>query len=149
MATRLDVSAFDSAHFRRVLGHLPTGVVAISAIDGDEPVGLTVGSFASVSLDPPMVGFFPSVTSTSWPRIERAGSFVANVLAEHQLDGHRGVTGAPILDGVAAWIECEVADVVPAGDHLFVLGRVLDLAVAGDPRPLVFFQGDYATLAGE
>ncbi|WP_167513524.1 flavin reductase family protein [Streptomyces bauhiniae] len=166
MATRPDVPAFDSAHFRRVLGHFPTGVVAVSAIDGDEPVGLTVGSFTSVSLEPPMVGFFPSATSTSWPRIERAGSFVANVLAEHQanlsavfaasggdkfgrLGWHRGVTGAPILDGVAAWIECEVADVVPAGDHLFVLGRVLDLAVAGDPRPLVFFQGDYARLAGQ
>ncbi|WP_234468369.1 MULTISPECIES: flavin reductase family protein [unclassified Streptomyces] len=166
MATRPDASAFDPAHFRRVLGHFPTGVVAVSAMDGDEPVGLTVGSFASVSLEPPMVGFFPSATSTSWPRIERAGSFVANVLAEHQaelsavfatsggdkfgrLDWHRGVTGAPILDGVAAWIECEVADVVPAGDHLFVLGRVLDLAVAGDPRPLVFFQGDYARLAGQ
>ncbi|MBD0711705.1 MULTISPECIES: flavin reductase family protein [unclassified Streptomyces] len=165
MATRLDAPAFDSAHFRRVLGHFPTGVVAVSAMDGDEPVGLTVGSFASVSLDPPMIGFFPSVTSTSWPRIERAGTFVANVLAEHQaelssvfatsggdkfgrLPWQRSATGAPILDDVAAWIECEVADVVPAGDHLFVLGRVLDLAVAGDPRPLVFFQGDYARLAG-
>ncbi|MEW2304715.1 flavin reductase family protein [Streptomyces sp. NPDC006655] len=164
MATHADASTFDSAHFRRVLGHFPTGVVAVSAMDGEEPVGLTVGSFASVSLDPPMVGFFPSLSSTSWPRIERAGTFVANVLSEHQAElstvfatsggdkfgefgWHPGVTGAPVLDGAAAWIECAVADVVPAGDHLFVLGRVLDLAVAGDHRPLVFFRGDYARLA--
>jgi 3-hydroxy-9,10-secoandrosta-1,3,5(10)-triene-9,17-dione monooxygenase reductase component len=163
--TCLEASPFDSAHFRRVLGHFPTGVVAISAIDQNEPVGLTVGSFTSVSLEPPMIGFFPSKSSTSWPRIERAGSFVANVLAEHQEEvsrafavsggnkfgqfvWRRGATGAPVLDGVAAWIECDVVDVVAAGDHLFVLGRVLDLAVAGDRRPLVFFQGGYARLSG-
>jgi flavin reductase (DIM6/NTAB) family NADH-FMN oxidoreductase RutF len=163
--TRLEASPFDSAHFRRVLGHFPTGVVAISAIDQDEPVGLTVGSFTSVSLEPPLVGFFPSKSSTSWPRIERAGSFVVNVLAEHQEEvsmafaasggdkfgrfvWQRGANGAPVLDGVAAWIECDLVDVVAAGDHLFVLGRVLDLAVAADRRPLIFFQGGYARLSG-
>lgn len=163
VVTRLDASTFDSAHFRQVLGHLPTGVVAISAIDDGEPIGMTVGSFTSVSLDPPLVGFFPSRTSTSWPRIEQAGSFVANVLSEHQVELSRAfatsggdkfrqlswrqaTTGAPILDGVAAWIECDVVDVLPAGDHLFVLGRVRDLAVAGRRQPLVFFRGDYARL---
>jgi len=63
------------------------------------------------------------------------------------LDWQPGATGAPVLDGLAAWIECEVADVVPAGDHLFVLGRVPYLAIAGDPRPLVFFHREYARLA--
>ncbi|MEU1087682.1 flavin reductase family protein [Streptomyces sp. NPDC005892] len=66
-----------------------------------------------------------------------------------RLAWQRSARGAPIPDDVAAWIECEVADVVPAGDHLFVLGRVLELAVAGDPRPLIFLQGDYARLAGQ
>jgi 3-hydroxy-9,10-secoandrosta-1,3,5(10)-triene-9,17-dione monooxygenase reductase component len=163
--TRLETSSFDSTHFRRVLGHFPTGVVAISATDRDGPVGLTIGSFTSVSLEPPMVGFFPSKSSTSWPRIERAGSFVVNVLAEHQEDvstafatpggdkfaqlaWHSGANGAPVLDGVAAWMECAVAEVFPAGDHLFVLGHVFSLAVAGDRRPLVFFRGSYARLAG-
>ena len=164
MVTRLNASTFDSSYFRQVLGHLPTGVVAISAMDEGEPVGLTVGSFTSVSLEPPLVGFFPSRSSTSWPRIERAGSFVANILAEHQaelstslatsggdkfgqLSWHRGLTGAPVIDGAAAWIECEVADVHPAGDHLFVLGRVLDLSVAADLRPLAFFRGKYVRIS--
>jgi 3-hydroxy-9,10-secoandrosta-1,3,5(10)-triene-9,17-dione monooxygenase reductase component len=157
-------TAFDAADFRRVLGHFPTGVAAISAVDEHGPVGLAVGSFTSVSLDPPMIGFFAGKTSTSWPRIERAGSFVANVLAEHQQDvsaafaarggdkfaqvaWRRGGNGAPILDGVAAWIECDLVNVAEAGDHLFILGQVLDLGVAEEGRPLVFFQGRYQRLS--
>lgn len=150
-------------HFRRVLGHFPTGVVVISAIDDGEPVGLAVGSFASVSLDPPMVGFFPDKASTSWPRIRRAGSFVVNVLGDHQqdicrafaasggdkfagLDWHRASNGAPVLDDVTTWIECDIHDIMDAGDHWFVLGQVRDLAVTSDRGPLLFFQGRYARL---
>jgi flavin reductase (DIM6/NTAB) family NADH-FMN oxidoreductase RutF len=151
------------AHFRRVLGHFPTGVVVVSAVDDGEPVGLAVGSFASVSLDPPLVGFFPDKSSTSWPRIRRAGSFVVNVLGDHQqdvcrafatsggdkfagLDWHRASNGAPVLHGVTAWIECDIHDITDAGDHWFVLGAVRDLAVVGDRGPLLFFQGRYARL---
>ncbi|MFI9503722.1 flavin reductase family protein [Nocardia sp. NPDC052566] len=165
MVTSLRPPAVEPDRFRRVLGHLPTGVVVVSALYEDEPVGLTVGSFCSVSLDPPMIGFFPSKTSTSWPRIERTGRFVANILAEHQdevsavfarsggakfthLRWRPSATGAPVLDGVAAWIDCEVASVTDAGDHVFVLARVLDLAATDDHHPLVFFRGGYARLSG-
>src|SRR5688500_16636208 len=71
--------------FRRVLGHYPTGVSAITALTSDgKPVGLIVGSFTSVSLDPPLVGFLPDVKSVSWPQIERVGHFCVNVLASDQ-----------------------------------------------------------------
>jgi flavin reductase (DIM6/NTAB) family NADH-FMN oxidoreductase RutF len=156
-------STFDSARFRQVLGHFPTGVVVVTAIDGDEPVGLAIGSFSSVSLDPPLVGFFPDRSSTSWPRIERAGVFAVNILGEHQEDVCRtfaskggdkfagigwkpGRSGSPIIDGVIAWIDCEIGVVVDAGDHFFVTGKVLDLDVAAEAGPLLFFRGGYGRL---
>lgn len=150
----------DQARYRQVLGHFPTGVVVVtSEIDG-EPSGMAIGSFASVSLDPPLVGFLPAKTSSSWPKIEQAGRFVVNVLADDQeelcrimatkdadkFDGvgwRRGLTGAPILDGVLAFIECDIEGVLEAGDHWFVLGRVLDLEVVHEGGPLVFFRGGY------
>jgi flavin reductase (DIM6/NTAB) family NADH-FMN oxidoreductase RutF len=162
-ASALALSPVEPAQFRRVLGHFPTGVVVISAIDDGEPVGFAVGSFASVSLDPPLVGFFPDKSSTSWPRIQRAGAFVVNVLGDHQRDvcrafaasggnkfdglgWSRASSGAPILHGVTAWIECDLEDTTDAGDHWFALGRVRDLAVTSSQGPLLFFQGRYARL---
>ena len=157
-------AAFDSAKYRQVLGHFPTGVTVITAMRGDEPVGLAVGSFSSVSLDPPLVGFFPDRSSSSWPKIEEAGSFCVNILGEDQEDVCRRFamkgddkfaglgwqpagSGAPILDGVIAWIDCDIAQVVDAGDHFLVLGAVRDLAVGHDGGPLVFFRGGYARVA--
>ena len=61
-----DSTAFDSAHFRQVLGHFPTGVTIITGMAGDVPAGFTIGSFTSVSLDPPLVGFLPQVNSDTW-----------------------------------------------------------------------------------
>lgn len=164
MATDVTEPTFDSRYFRQVLGYFPTGVVAVSAMDDGEPVGLAVASFTSVSLEPPLIGFFPSRSSVSWLRIQRAGSFVVNVLAEHQEDvsrafgtsggnkfarcaWRRNSAGSPVLDGAIAWIGCDVADVVAAGDHWFVLGRVLDLSVSSDRSPLVFFRGRYARVS--
>ena len=149
----------DSAVFRKVLGHFPTGVTVITAEHEGTPVGLTIGSFTSVSLDPPLVGFLPAKTSTTWPDIQRAGRFCVNVLAADQgewcwrfakeLDdkfsdvGYRpSPLGSPILDGVVAWIDCTIDGVIDAGDHIFVLGLVHDLDVdAGHKRPMLFFQG--------
>jgi 3-hydroxy-9,10-secoandrosta-1,3,5(10)-triene-9,17-dione monooxygenase reductase component len=153
----------DSTNFRRVLGNFPTGVVAVAGIDQGEPVGFTVASFTSVSLDPPLIGFFPSKSSTSWPRIARSDSFVVNILAEHQQDlcqafavsggnkfasctWRRAPNGAPALDGAIAWIECSIARVFETGDHWFVLGEVSGLTVASDNGPLVFFRGQYRGL---
>ncbi len=154
--------SIDSALFRQVLGHFPTGVVVATALPSDgAPVGMAVGSFTSVSLDPPLVAFLPGRTSSSFPRIRAAGAFCINVLAGDQegicrafaargADKYAGVrwrpssaTGSPVLDGAVAWIDCDIDDVVEAGDHYIVLGRVRDLAAAGEADPLLFFRGGY------
>jgi 3-hydroxy-9,10-secoandrosta-1,3,5(10)-triene-9,17-dione monooxygenase reductase component len=153
------VPSFDSTRFRQVLGHFPTGVTVVTADPGGKPVGLTIGSFTSVSLAPPLVGFLPGKSSTSWPEIERAGHFCVNVLAEDQAEAcwafakdgddkfasfswSAASSGAPVLDGVLAWIDCDLEAVYDAGDHWFVMGRVRDLdASGGDAGPLLFFRG--------
>jgi flavin reductase (DIM6/NTAB) family NADH-FMN oxidoreductase RutF len=157
-------TAFDSAKFRQVLGHFPTGVVVVTAADDGGPVGLAIGSFASVSLDPPLVGFFPGRTSTSWPRIRGAGVFCVNILGEDQEEISRvfaskdvdkfatigwtpGRTGSPIINDVSAYIDCEIRSVTDAGDHDFVLGHVVDLGVSHDGGPLIFYRGGYSRLS--
>ena len=155
---------FDSAKFRQVLGHFTTGVTVITAAPESGPVGMAVGSFCSVSLDPPLVAFFPARTSTSWPGIQEAGSFCVNILREDQEEVCRrfaskdddkfaglgwspAASGAPLLDGVLAWIDCDIASVSDAGDHFSVTGRVRDLAVSHDGAPLLFFRGGYGRFA--
>lgn len=150
--------------FRDVLGHYCSGVTVITAMHGDAPVGFACQSFQSLSLDPPMVSFAPAKTSTTWPRIRRSGRFAANVLAEGQHDLCRrfavsggdkfggirwraGRSGSPILEGALAWIDCEIAEEVDAGDHVIVLGRVVELASNGGSRPLLFYRGKFGALA--
>lgn len=155
-----------SEHFRRVLGRLPTGVVIVTGAGSEGQFGLVCGSFMSVSLEPPLVAVCPAKTSTSWPKIEQTGSFCANVLAEGQEplarrfavsggDKFAGVpsspapaTGSPLLDGVAAWIDCRIYERIEAGDHLLVLGEVLDLSVDHEGGALVFHGGAYFGLSG-
>lgn len=151
----------DGATFRHVLGHYPTGVCVVTATGPEgEGLGMVVGSFTSVSLDPPLVAFFPAKSSTSWPSIASAGKFCVNVLTSEQQalcrqfsarggDKFAGVAhrasanGSPILDGVLAWIDCSLDAVHDAGDHHIVVGRVLELGVESPGRPLLFFQGAY------
>lgn len=154
--------AIDPARFRQVLGHFPTGVTVITAEDDGGRVGLAVGSFFSVSLDPPLVGFCAGHQSSSWPRIRHAGRFCVNVLAADQEhvsrvfagksdDKFAGMgydaapySGAPRISDVLAWVDCELEVVHAAGDHDIVIGRVHDLAVVDESTPLVFFRGGYA-----
>lgn len=159
------VSEIDGATFRRVLGHYPTGVCVVTATEPEgTATGMIVGSFTSVSLAPPLVAFFPDRSSTSWPRIERAGKFCVNVLASDQQDlcrrfsakggdkfagvAHRlSANGSPVLDGVVAWIDCMLGNVYEAGDHFIVLGRVLELDIARADQPMLFFRGQYGNFA--
>jgi flavin reductase (DIM6/NTAB) family NADH-FMN oxidoreductase RutF len=149
------------ARMREVLGNYPTGVSVITAIDEDgAPAGMAVGTFTSVSLDPPLIAFLPDKGSSSFPRIRTAKSFCVNVLGAEQQnicrafarrggDKFDGVcwqpapSGAPRLDGAAAWIDCDFDSVTDAGDHYLVMGRVRELDGVADALPLVFFQGGY------
>jgi 3-hydroxy-9,10-secoandrosta-1,3,5(10)-triene-9,17-dione monooxygenase reductase component len=156
----------DQAWYRQVLRYFPTGVVVVTAMSDGKPAGLSVGSFMSVSLEPQLVAVMPAKASTSWPKIAAASSFCINILAAGQQDLCRkfavsggdkfaGVSwrpapsGAPILDGALAWIDCVHERSVEAGDHLIVLGRVrvLDIDTGQTPAPLIFFQGGYGTFA--
>jgi len=151
---------FDSARYRQVLGHFCTGVVVVTALSEGEPAGLAVGSFASLSLEPPLVLFCAAKSSSSFPKIREAGAFCANVLADDQeelcrafatkggdkfqgVGWHKSATGAPILEGVLAWIDCQIVDEVDEGDHWVVVGRVQDLEVVHEGGPLLFFRGGY------
>jgi 3-hydroxy-9,10-secoandrosta-1,3,5(10)-triene-9,17-dione monooxygenase reductase component len=151
----------DGKTFRDVLGHYPTGVCIVTAVEDDGvPAGMVVGSFTSVSLEPPLVAFFPDKRSTSWPRIRRAGKFCVNVLANDQQalcrqfslsggDKFAGVShrfsrnGSPILVGVIAWIDCDLYAAHEAGDHMIALGQVTSLEVQNCADPLLFFRGGY------
>ncbi|WP_410623672.1 flavin reductase [Amycolatopsis sp. cmx-8-4] len=155
----------DPQHFRHVLGHFPTGVVAVTSCDlTGAPVGMTVGSFTSVSLDPPLVAFLPGKQSGTSAKIVRNGRFCVNVLGAHQesasrafatggerkfdgLDWTPSPSGMPRLGSAVAWIECVVDAVHDAGDHDIVVGRVTSLDAAGPSLPLVFFQGGYGRFA--
>ncbi|UZW57812.1 flavin reductase family protein [Sphingobium sp. JS3065] len=151
---------FDSTDFRNVLGHYPTGVCAITAMDAGMQVGMIVGSFTSVSLDPPLVAFFPSRTSTSWPKIESAGRFCVNVLASDQRDVCRAISskaanrfadvpheisesGLLMINGAQAWIDCTLVAVHEAGDHLITVGQVHALAADQSRSPLIFHKGGF------
>jgi flavin reductase (DIM6/NTAB) family NADH-FMN oxidoreductase RutF len=153
--------AIDPALFRETLGHYPTGVAVVTAVAEDgKPVGMVVGTFSSVSLDPPLIAFFPASTSKSFEQLRTARTFAVNVLASDQeplcrklatsgadkFDGVRwrpGMLGAPIIEGAVSWIECTFEDIREAGDHYIVLGRVHELAVERPTLPLLFFQGGY------
>lgn len=155
--------AVDSTRFRQVLGHFATGVTVVSAL-ADGPVGLAVGAFFSVSLEPPLVGFCVMKDSGTWPLIRAADSFCVNVLGEHQEDVSRqfsapGIdrfdglaweptpSGSPRLLDALAWIDCRIDAVHDAGDHDICVGSVLGLGVSGDGGPLIFYRGGYGRFA--
>ncbi|MBJ7426110.1 MAG: flavin reductase family protein, partial [Ilumatobacteraceae bacterium] len=78
-------SQIDPRRYRDVLGHFPTGVTVVTGLDSSgAPHGMTIGSFSSVSLDPPLVGFLPGMQSRSWPAIAESGKFCVNILADGQ-----------------------------------------------------------------
>jgi 3-hydroxy-9,10-secoandrosta-1,3,5(10)-triene-9,17-dione monooxygenase reductase component len=154
----------DPLRFRRVFGHFCSGVTVVTTADADTPVGFACQAFAALSLDPPLVLFCAGNGSATARRIERAGHFCVNVLAEDQRhlsrafgtsggDKFAGVdwapcaSGAPVLDGALAWAGCRVEAVHGAGDHRVVIGLVTELGPVRDARPLLFYKGRYTATA--
>ncbi len=152
----------DARRFRDVLGHFPTSVVAITTATSDQrPHGMIVGTFTSVSLDPPLVSFLADRSSSTLATLREAGRFCANALAGNQEPLSRRMStrsgaerfeglpwqpsplGNPVLDGIVAWVDCTVVQVVEIGDHHLVVGRVSELKIESVRTPLLFFRGGY------
>jgi flavin reductase (DIM6/NTAB) family NADH-FMN oxidoreductase RutF len=154
----------DPDRFKDAMSRFATGVTVVAGMEAGTPVGFTCQAFVSLSVDPPFVAVAPARTSTSWPRIARAGTFCVNVLGDHQAELCRGfavsggdkfsgiewhpapITGSPVIVGSLAWVDCELELVHDAGDHELILGRVLDLGT-GEGSPLLFFRSTFATVA--
>ena len=132
----MSTGVLDPADFRQVLGHHPTGVALISSVTAEgTPVGMIVGTFTSVSLDPPLVGFLPTRDSTSFAEIAKVGKFTVNILAHDQEPLCRALSrpaatkfdgvewspsgnGSPLLPGVVGSIDCTLESTTPAGDPI-------------------------------
>jgi 3-hydroxy-9,10-secoandrosta-1,3,5(10)-triene-9,17-dione monooxygenase reductase component len=155
----------DGQAMRQVLGHFASGIVVVTARGDEGPIGFTCQSFASLSLDPPLVTFAPALTSSTWPLIGRVGTFCVNVLAAGQeelsakfavsgSDKFAGVSwqpdsaGSPALEGACAWIGCDLHAEYEGGDHSIVVARVSYLADEPNRAPLLFHRGRYGVLAG-
>lgn len=155
----MDLREEADASLREVMSVYPTGVTVVAASDPDgSPYGLTVNSFTSLSLEPPLVLVCIGHTSSSHARLIAAPGFTVNVLAAQQeqvafrfsrdpsegrfddFRWRRTASGAPVLDGVAAWLECSVHEVLAGGDHSIVVGRVRRSAVSDRPA-LLFHRG--------
>jgi len=157
----------DQRSFRAALGAFATGVaVAAAPGRGGPAAGVTVNSFTSVSLDPPLVLFCLDRSAQSLEAFEGADHFAVSVLAEDQrelsvrfasqapdrFDGVRttpGLGGAPVLEGCLAAVECRRHALHDGGDHVILVGLVERVRHAAGGRPLLYFRGRYARLGSE
>jgi flavin reductase (DIM6/NTAB) family NADH-FMN oxidoreductase RutF len=156
---KMDVQEDGAASLREVMGSYPTGVTIVAACDADgDPYGLTVNSFTSVSLDPPLVLVCIGLSSTSHDRFLAASGFCVNILAADQggLAGRfakepsegrfdevtwaPGESGSPIIEGSLAWLDCVVHEVFRGGDHSILVGRVVASGLM-DGDALIFHRG--------
>ncbi|GGP78704.1 flavin reductase family protein [Saccharothrix coeruleofusca] len=157
---QLTAPRIDQERLREVLGHFATGVAVVTSVSPSGDLGMTVNSFTSVSLSPPLVLVCARHESRTGRGIEESGAFAVNVLcrdqeelsrrfcgpAEHRFDGvpvRAGRSGAPVLRSALAYLDCCLEEAVEAGDHRILIGRVLEAGSRGDEEPLVFFRGAY------
>ena len=166
VVARPEESAVDVVELKQVLSQRVSGVAIVTARAGDAIHGMTVSAFAEVSLAPPLVLVCADKGSNTHPLIARGGVFALNVLAHDQValanlfaskrDEERrfvglayetGVTGAPLLTGTLAMLDCRLRAAHEAGDHVIYVGEVVDLR-RSDREPLVYWAGAYRTLSG-
>ncbi|CAM3062978.1 alpha/beta fold hydrolase [Paracoccus nototheniae] len=154
----------DPRALRDAFGCFMTGVTVVTTLDRDgKPLGFTANSFSSVSLDPPMVLVSIARTSRNSAHFQSAAGFAVNILSETQKDISAtfarpgedrfatigwapGPCGAPVIEGVSAWFDCAMAQVVEAGDHAILIGRVEAFAASKEPG-LGYYRGAYITPA--
>ena len=155
-------STIDTLQLRRALGAFPTGVTVVTTMTPQGPLGMTANSFASVSLEPPLVLWSPARKSKRFPAFEAAEFFAVHVLAEDQkhlseqfattglegfetLEFETGLGDAPLLSGCSARFECSQAAGHDGGDHLILVGEIMRFA-STDKAPLVYHKGSYGSL---
>lgn len=149
--------------FRKIMSQWPTGVSIVTGRSpNDQPVGMVIGSFCSVSVEPPLVAFFVKTGSATWQEVERSGgAFCVNVLSYRQsalchtfasgdvMRRFEGIhytcesDGAPRLPMCCAWIEARCDKTIELGDHFMVVGRVQSMDLGEDAMPLVFSKGRF------
>ncbi len=151
--------------YKKVLGSFATGVTIVTSRVGERVHGMTVSAFTEVSLDPPLVLVCADVTSNTQPLIAEGKVFAVNILARDQddlsnrfaskkdedkrfdgLDYETGETGAPMIAGAVASLDCRVVAVHDAGDHVIYIGEVQDLRVS-DRDPLLYLRGSYGSFS--
>ena len=153
----------DSKAFRQCLGRFATGVTVVTCCDADgNPYGITANSFSSVSLEPPLVRWNISKTSSSLKAYLAARHFAINVLCADQkglsnhfarsdhtlfddVEYHSSADGAPLLPGTLATFECRTHEIHDCGDHYIIVGEVTDFRF-GEGAPLIFFAGSYRNI---
>ncbi|RVG20020.1 flavin reductase family protein [Sinorhizobium meliloti] len=158
----MKADVFDPRALREAFGAFPTAVTVITATGpADRPVGFTAKSFTSVSLDPPLLLVCVAKTARDCPAMTAAEHFAINILSEAQKDVSikfarpaedrfaavewaRGPNGCPIFAQVAAWFECSMHDVIEAGDHVMMVGRVTAFESSG-LNGLGYARGGYFT----
>jgi flavin reductase (DIM6/NTAB) family NADH-FMN oxidoreductase RutF/DNA-binding MarR family transcriptional regulator len=158
-------TAFDPKDFRRALSQFPTGVTVITTLDAEgNPVGVTASSFNSVSMDPILVLWSIDKGAHSLSAFENAENFAVNVLGKDQVSTSNnfasrgedkfanaaysaGLGGSPILDEYAAQFECKTWATYDGGDHLILVGEVINYRYNDSVEPLVFARGSYAVSA--
>lgn len=158
-----EAETIDPKHFRNVMGQVPTCVTVVTAMVDDEPVAMVIGSFVSVSLEPPLAGFFCTTDSGTWQQLRSADVLGVNVLSADQIDVSNAcmrppeerfegldweiVDGAPRIAGGTAWLVLTPNQVVEAGDHELALCNVVHMEAPAEPvEPVVFYGGGYRTL---
>lgn len=158
--------AVPEGKFRRVLGHLAAGVTIVTSRDADaRPSGLTATAVCSVSLDPPLVLVCVDANANTLKVVRESRVYALNFLAagareladrfasaaSDKFDGvafEAGETGSPRLASAIAWCECLLEEAIAQGDHVILVGRVLEAGLGdGDTEPLLHFRGRYRTLA--
>jgi flavin reductase (DIM6/NTAB) family NADH-FMN oxidoreductase RutF len=150
---------------QRLKQALAQHAAAVVVVTGPGPVGLTVTTFNSASLEPPLVSFYVARSSATWPRLRDAQVFAGNVLAAGQADiadrfarrdtdrfgphtrWRSGPLGVPLLAGAACHVACELEAVVGVGDHWLVVGLVIHADASGEP-PLLRHCGQYGEFQG-
>jgi len=153
-------------HFRRVMGQFATGVTVVTTRLGDEVHGLTANAICSVSLEPLLVLVCVDHSADTHPLLEKSGVFAMNILSAEQehlsrlfagpteekagrleATGYRtAVTGAPIIEGCLAYLDCRIVAAYPGGDHTIFVGQVEEAEISGEGAPLLFFRGRYTTV---